>query len=417
MFLPALLVFMLSVVAVARGHATIKLNARRSMFTFSNKKGNEKVPEVANMVPFSRSKKTVKSMNALKTIAVTATIDNLYLDYSMTLELPEKTTIGELKAHLHKKFPKHYPLFRGKDSRPVYPPLYCGSMLLDNDSELIGSVWTSNNAMPLSFGVLFAAPVNTFINEDSGGDNSVSDTVSAYLALTVKQAYLSHKLTQQVGSDCVGAVDSTEAYKQLHDSLNSSLYALHGSDIDAAMKRERDPEIAGVSEDYDATFVERERDHAVAMLPTLQKALTQFTSIGSLEALQQQLYWSAMLWLFANYGTSSELSKNVLLGSIGLLWLSTLRSFRFLGKLLGFTVLPWLSAALPLSPLLSSGSQTVLANFNQLPAPAPVPAFASASAAELQSNADDDTDSDAVLSRFKVNPPTQDDLESFFEYR
>jgi len=83
-------------------------------------------------------------------------------------------------------------------------------------------------------------------------------------------------------------------------------------------------------------------------------------------------------------------------------------------------VLPWLSNVVPLSPLLSSASQTVLANFNGLEgmgqaAPVQLPS-------ELPSSGDCDQDQSedqgpAQSSPLTVAHPSNDDLESFFEYR
>lgn len=84
-----------------------------------------------------------------------------------------------------------------------------------------------------------------------------------------------------------------------------------------------------------------------------------------------------------------------------MLWVSTLRSFRFLQKLFGSTVLPWLNAVLPLSPLLSGASQTVLSNLR----------------ARVVGDGIAGGGGDTDLSRLPAPRPASDDLESFFEYR
>jgi len=296
--------------AVVYGHANIKLNARRSMYSFGSKKGAQKVPEVVQKIPFVRSLKSVESLKAVKTVVVDAVIGNPYLDYSLKFKLPEKTTVGELKVFLNKKYPQHFPSFRGQSesefvsggsTTPTYPELYCDSVLLSDDSESLSTVWRSNEPMPLTLGVLFAAPVTVPTDRGDGtapGALPVSDAIATHIALTVKQAYLSNKLAENSHAppSGAGALDRPALYADMQRSLNSSFHTRHGAAIAAAVEREKDPEVL---EGFDLAAVEREREYALATLPVLQRALAQFTSINSLEALQQQMYWSTMLWVSA----------------------------------------------------------------------------------------------------------------------
>lgn len=299
MYVGTVLIMIIWCALSVHGHPSIRINARRSMYTFGTKPEMSKASVVLT-APFARTMKpTGDSTAALKSIAVAVSVGSPYLDYSLILKLPGTATVGELKQRLNQQYPERYPSFQGDGSgRAAYPALYCDSVLLEEDSETLDAVWQSGEPMPLTLGLLFATPSAAVdgVAAPEVGLRAISDDLAAHLALAVKKAYISNKLLQAAGSGSpsIGAPESSSAYGELLRTLNSSLYALHGGDIAAAVARERDPEALG---GVDAATVERERDYALSTLPVLRSALSRFTTINSFEALQQQLYWSGMLWV------------------------------------------------------------------------------------------------------------------------
>ncbi|KAJ1402089.1 hypothetical protein B484DRAFT_457832, partial [Ochromonadaceae sp. CCMP2298] len=278
-------------------------------------------------------------------VLVSTSFGSMFLDKKKKLVLGKNETISDLKAQLSTKFP---------GSPPVeLQHLYFSSRRLE-DWERIGNI-SSLSPVPIMLDMMSGTSV---YNKSM----SVSQGLEAYVASVTQQAYLGTQLRELHSPPKPEGSNSTEGlegmpmsmetlhYRQLFHAVNDSIYSRYAEDIAAALEEEREPETF-----MDDTAAWRGK---TANVNPLAAAIAKEFDLNW-RSFRHFLYYSAVLTVFALFGTTTDSSAKVLLCMIPLLWISKLRQLRLIFKIAQYLVLPVIPHMDFLLPLLPAPLQVI----------------------------------------------------------
>lgn len=229
----ATVLLFLAMFASARIHSTLPKQLK------SNSKITEKLiqPNVAAIRAGSTryfnfdniNNRTVAAMDMTGTtdVLVSTALGSTFLDKKKKLTMNKNDTVVDLKLQLLTKFPGSPPVPLQK--------LYYSNRLLKN-TELLGNI-SSLSPLPIVLDMISGTSVYN-------RSMSIAQSLEAYVATVVQQAYIGSKLQQTHKPDdsSVQAAMDTPYFRELFHSINASLYEKYGEDIELAKEAEREPE-------------------------------------------------------------------------------------------------------------------------------------------------------------------------------
>lgn len=144
----------------------------------------------------------------------------------------------------------------------------------------------------------------------------------------------------------------TLLYRRMYDSVSKGLHEKFAADIAEALVAEMEPET------FTSETIAWRGQNKRRSSPLVEAIAKEFDLNG--RGLRSFMYYSAVLAVFAMFGTNSASSRITLLLSIPTLWVSKLRQVRLLSKLGLYLVLPALPRVDFLLPLLPATLQVRL---------------------------------------------------------
>ena len=281
------------------------------------------------------------------TCIITTSLGSSFLDKTKKISIQRNSSVSQLKALIHDKFPGSPPVILQK--------VFYGFRALNN-TEIIGNI-TSSNQIPILLDMI----------SGTGGYNktmSISQAIEAYVSVIVHQTYLSSTMKKVFDQkDHVSDSSSTTSnednnrietlsYREMFDMLNQTFYEQHHDEIMAALEKEKEPDI--ISADTLA-WRKQHLDDAIEdnddRNPLIAAWAKQFDT--NKQVALALVYYSIVLIVFSKYATQKKDSKSFLLIMVPLLWLSKLRQFRLASKVglcLFLQIAPYIDFIMPLLP-------------------------------------------------------------------
>ena len=284
------------------------------------------------------------------TCIITTSLGSSFLDKTKKISIQRNSSVSQLKALIHDKFPGSPPV--------VLQKLFYGFRSLNN-TEIIGNI-TNSNQISILLDMI----------SGTGGYNktmSISQAIEAYVSVIVHQTYLSstmkkvfdHKDHVLDSSSSTSNEDNnnnhieTLSYRDMFDMLNQSFYDQHQEEILAALEKEKEPDLitadtlAWRKQHLDSALEDDNDDRN----PLVTAWAKQFDT--NKQVALALIYYSIVLVVFSKYATQKQGSKSFLLIMVPLLWLSKLRQFRLASKVglcLFLQIAPYIDFIMPLLP-------------------------------------------------------------------
>eukprot|EP01041_Mallomonas_annulata_P000486 gene486-912_t len=280
------------------------------------------------------------------TVIVSTTIGSSFLDKKKKLVIPKNSTIEDLKVQINKKFPGTPPISMQR--------LIFGLRKVE-DNELVGNL-TTISPIPLLLDVISGTSA---YNKTM----TISQALEAYSSLTIHQAYLGDQLArlfnknynQNSNQDNINSSSSviieTVAYRDMLESINTTLYSTYIEDIQDALEEEKEPEVATTdTAAWRSPLNKPKRPLAAAFAKEFDLNMKGFFGF---------VYYSILLAIFAYFGTTTQLSSQFLIFMVPVLWVSKVRQLRLLAKLVIYLILPFIPKIEFLMPLLPAPYQVI----------------------------------------------------------
>lgn len=274
------------------------------------------------------------------TVIVSTNVGSSFLDKKKKIVVAKNTTIRDIKAQLQQKFPGSPPM--------AIQRLFYGLRKLE-DHEILGNLTNSNVPLPLVLDVITGT-------SSYNKTLTVSQALEAYASLSVHQSYLGQQFRtifeqQQQHDGNQSETMSISLYQDILDSINSSIYNKYSEDIYDALDREMEPEV--LTADTAAW-----RRPGVSGKKPLAIVLAKEFDLNA-RVFRFFIYYSVLLGFFAIFGTSSSISKNLMLLGVPVLWAFRLRQLRLISKICLYLVLPIMPTLDFLMPLLPAPYQVI----------------------------------------------------------
>lgn len=247
------------------------------------------------------------------TIIISTSIGSSFLDKKKKVTLPANTTIAELKEYLQSKFPGSPPM--------ELQHLYYGTRLLGDD-EVVSNI-TTLPTIPLLLDMVSGHSIYD-------KTMSIEQALEGYVASVVQLTYLSNQLKTVIGHQSDSNETMTQVMmesptlRKLFQAVNRTIYETYSDEIAYALEVEKDPEAF-------AADTKAWRSPQRRTVSPLTAALAKEFDLN-LRSLCSFLYYTVILLIFANFGTSSAQNASIIFSIIPVLWLSKLRQLRLIYK-------------------------------------------------------------------------------------
>ena len=290
---------------------------------------------------------TAASFEGTCTVYVSTSVGSKFLDKKKKLIVPRNYTVAQLKDLVHEKFPGSPP--------QKLQRLFYGLRFLE-DEEILGNVTGTAIVAPSTIITLDMLSGTSVYNKTL----SISQSLEAYAAISVQQAYLGEKLRQAflqsiygVENDSVHQSDTERMemsiYRDMFEAVNNSLHEKYAEDIAQALEEEADPEADSVdTAAWRGGVTGSRRKEKAPLAAALAK---QFDLNG--RTLRQLAYYSILAGVFAQYGTNTIGGKLACVALVPMMWIAKLRQWRLvfkLGRNLLIQAAPKVDFVMPLLP-------------------------------------------------------------------
>lgn len=156
-----------------------------------------------------------------------------YLRKAQKFSVFRNESVVRLKEVLEKKFPGQPPV--------SLQTLYVDSKTLLRDDDVWGNL-TNKQALSVQLDLLSGTALY-----NRTPSLSISKAIDAYISLSVHEAYLSNKLTEELTSSPPLQTPDSVRYRDLYKKLNESFYLEFGPAVREAQEAERDPSLVETS--------------------------------------------------------------------------------------------------------------------------------------------------------------------------
>eukprot|EP01039_Chlorochromonas_danica_P003763 gene3763-4113_t len=293
-------------------------------------------------IPQQESQPTRSATTQQCNILISTSIGSSFLDKKKKVTLPANTTIAELKEYLQSKFPGSPP--------KELQHLYYGTRLLGDD-EVVSNI-TTLPTIPLLLDMVSGHSIYD-------KTMSIEQALEGYVASVVQLTYLSNQLKTVIGyqpddhnsNETITTKMESPTLRQLFQAVNRTIYETYADEIAYALEVEKDPEAF-------AADTKAWRSPQRRAVSPLTAALAKEFDLN-LRSLCSFLYYTAILLVFANFGTSSAQNASIIFSIIPVLWLSKLRQLRLIYKIALYLILPVLPKMDIFMPLLPAPLQVM----------------------------------------------------------
>jgi hypothetical protein len=272
-------------------------------------------------------------------IIISTSVGSIYLDKKRRISVPANSTVGFLKEQLSSRFPGSPPRLLQR--------IFFGTQMLSDDTR-VDNV-TSLSPVPLTLDMMTGTSVYN-------RTMTVTQALEAYAAAAVQQAYTGqtlHKIfdekffmekDREDKSDIEGdTTPQTVRFREMFLALNASIYENFADEIGQALLAEREPEAY-------ASDTAAWRSTKGSISPVAAAFAKEFDL--NWNGAKNFVYFTALLILFAKFGTNTSASSTFLITMIPFLWVTKLRQARLASKVLLYFLLPFVSLTKFLTPLL-----------------------------------------------------------------